>query len=222
VTRKWLAALSVTAVVLALGIVYLVHRSQQDAAFAVACKPTVAIQEAQARLNVVGVPQLVVIGDSYAAGVGPASVSQSWPRLLTGWKVFVLAHGAAGFTQPGCDGGQYGNEISSAISLKPTKVIIEGGLNDQAGLSSLQSDANAVLARFPRGEVTVVGPANPPSEPLATLKVIDGDLKSAAAAHGDTYVSLIGVLSPSEFTFLHPTAEGEVVIARLVQAALGR
>jgi hypothetical protein len=79
-----------------------------------------------------------------------------------------------------------------------------------------------VLSRFPRGAAVVVGPASPPSEPLATLKIIDRDLKSAAAAHGDTYVTLLGVLSPSEFNLLHPSAAGEVVIARLVQAALGR
>jgi hypothetical protein len=85
----------------------------------------------------------------------------------------------------------------------------------------LPSDADAVLGRFPRGEVVVVGPADPPSEPLATLETIDRDLKAAAAAHGDAYVSLIGALSPSEFTFLHPTAAGEAAIAQLVQAALG-
>ena len=216
--RKWVVALAAVAVIVVLGIVYLVHRSNQNAT----CRPILAVQAAQARLNTVGTPQLVVIGDSYAAGVGPASVSQSWPRLLTGWHVYVLAHGGAGFTKPGCGGGQFGNEVSPAIARKPTKVVIEGGLNDQAGLSSIKSDADAVLSRFPRGAAVVVGPASPPSEPLATLKRIDGDLKSAAAAHGDTYVTLLGVLSPSEFNFLHPSAAGEVVIARLVQAALGR
>jgi lysophospholipase L1-like esterase len=220
--RKWAVPLGVAAVVIVgLVVAYLVHRSQQEAATAADCKPIIAIQTAQARLNSVGTPQLVIIGDSYAAGVGPASVSQSWPRLLTGWHVFVLAHGGAGFTQPGCDGGQYGNEVSAAVARKPMKVVIEGGLNDQGGVSSLPSDANAVLARFRRGEVVVVGPADPPSEPLATLTTIDRDLKSAAAAHGDRYVSLIGTLSPSEFTFLHPTAGGEAVIAQLVQAAIG-
>jgi hypothetical protein len=101
------------------------------------------------------------------------------------------------------------------------KVVIEGGLNDQAGVSSLPASANAVLARFPRGEVVVVGPADPPSQPLAALKTIDRDLRASAAAHGDRYVSLIGALSPSEFTFLHPTAGGEAAIAQLVQAAIG-
>ena len=169
-----------------------------------------------------GTPQLVVIGDSYAAGVGPASVSQSWPRLITGWHVYVLAHGGAGFTKPGCGGGQFGNEVSSALARKPTKVVIEGGLNDQAAASSIKSDADAVLSRFARGAAVVVGPANPPSEPLATLRIIDGDLKSAAVAHGDTYVTLLGVGSPSEFKFRHPSAAGKVRYCPLVQAALGR
>ncbi len=215
--RKWMVALAAIAVFVVVGIVYLVHRSDEIAA----CRPVLAIQKAQARLNSVGKPQLVVIGDSYAAGVGPASVSQSWPRLLTGWHVYVIAHGGAGFTKPGCGGGQFGDEVSAAIMRKPTKVVIEGGLNDQAGLSSIKSDADAVLARFPRGAAVVVGPASPPSERLSTLMIIDGDLKSAAVTHGDAYVTLLGVLSPSDFNFLHPSAAGEIVIARSVQAALG-
>src|SRR5450432_2355157 len=106
--RKWAVPIGVAAVVvIGLLVAYFVHRSQQEAATAADCKPIIATQTAQAQLNNVGAPQLVIIGDSYAAGVGPASVSQSWPRLLTGWHVFVLAHGGAGFTQPGCDGGQY-------------------------------------------------------------------------------------------------------------------
>ena len=216
--RKWLMAVAAAAVVVVLGTVYLVHHSDETAT----CRTTLAVQTAQARLNSVGTPQLVIIGDSYAAGVGPPSVSQSWPRLLTGWHVYVLAHGGAGFTKPGCGGGQFSNEVSAAIARKPTKVVIEGGLNDQAGLSSIKDDADAVLSRFPPGAAVVVGPASPPLEHPATLRIIDGDLKSAAAAHGDTYVTLLGALSPSEFKFLHPTAVGEVVIARLVQAALGQ
>lgn len=214
---KWVLTLAAVAVVVALGIVYWVHRSDENAT----CRPILAVQAAQARLNSVGTPQLVVIGDSYAAGIGPASVSQSWPRLLTGWHVYVLAHGGAGFTKAGCGGGQFGNEVSSAIARKPKKVVIEGGLNDQAALSSIKSDADAVLSSFHTGAAVVVGPASPPSEHLATLKIIDEDLKSAAAARGDAYVTLLGVLTPSEFKFRHPTAAGEVVIALLVQVALG-
>lgn len=222
--RMWLVAVALEAVFVVLGvfvvvgIVSLGHRSDENAA----CRPVLAVQTAQGRLNSVGTPQLVVIGDSYAAGVGPASISQSWPRLLTGWHVYVLAHGGAGFTKPGCGGGQYANEVSPAIARKPAKVVIEGGLNDQAGISSIKSDADAVLSHFPRGAAVVVGPASPPSEPLATLRIIDRDLKSAAVTYGDPYVSLLGVLSRSEFAFLHPTAAGEEVIARSVQAVLGR
>ncbi len=216
--RKWATAFAAVAVLVVVGIVYLVHRSDENAA----CRPVLAVQTAQARLNSVGTPQLVVIGDSYAAGVGPASVSQSWPRLLTGWHVYVIAHGGAGFTKPGCAGGQFGNDVAPAIARKPEKVVIEGGLNDRAAPSSIKGDADAVLSRFPRGGAVVVGPASPPSLPLAPLTIIDRDLKSAAAAHGDTYVTLLGVLSPSDFKFLHPTAAGEIVIAQLVQAALGR
>lgn len=164
---------------------------------------------------------VLVVGDSWSAGLGLSSMRDSWPTRLPG-RVRVAAFSGSGFSREASECGDvsFASRAASALAPGIDLVVVEGGLNDHD-----RSDAE-IRAGFSRlvnvlGErqVVVVGPAAAPSRADAVRRV-DALLARLAASAGWEYVAAydweLGYLPDG----LHLTAEGHREFGDKVAAAL--
>ncbi|WP_168929663.1 GDSL-type esterase/lipase family protein [Nocardioides sp. GY 10127] len=142
---------------------------------------------------------VLVVGDSWSAGLGLADPATSWPSQLPG-RVHVAAFSGSGWSSGASACGprfSFPARLTDALlGVAPeAPVVVAGGLNDYD-----MSDA-AVAAGFARVVRTltatdhpfvVVGPAPAPSR-LAGAERVDALLARLAADAGVTYVSVIDV-----------------------------
>ncbi|WP_121253665.1 SGNH/GDSL hydrolase family protein [Nocardioides ferulae] len=165
---------------------------------------------------------VLVIGDSYSAGLGLVDASSSWPVELPG-RVHVAGFSGSGFSAraSGCGPVSFADRAPDALAGVPGSadlVVVEGGLNDYD-----QSDAE-IRAGFARlagalagRSVVVVGPVPAPARAAAVPRV-DALLAGLAARHRLAYVSAAGL----ELTYLddrlHLTPEGHRAFGAYVAA----
>jgi acyl-CoA thioesterase-1 len=134
--------------------------------------------------------RVVVIGDSWSAGLGLDQPALSWPSRLPG-RIHVAGFSGSGFSGHAstCRGVSFGDRADRALRDGADLVVVEGGLNDvdrsdaeiRAGFRQLMR----VLAPY---EVVVVGPATAPARAYGVLRV-DRLLASLSHRHGVPYVS---------------------------------
>lgn len=125
--------------------------------------------------------RVLVVGDSFALGVGASDQNKRWPNLLAkaeGWDVTVDAVGSTGFISGGGSMGTNHNDYASRLAslaraqaYQPDLVILEGGQNDVAASNEQLTRAVTITVRmvqavWPSAQVIVLGPS--PPEPLAT------------------------------------------------------
>lgn len=193
------------------------------------CRKAAADHAAGLRVPVsAGAPGLVVVlGDSYSQGAGlPHGPSDAFPALVareTGRTVHLDGFGSTGFTTRGFCAEQpvtYGDRLTAdhLLSLQPTTVIVQGGVNDArqgrpAAVRAAAADLLHRLARVP--QVVVVGPADVQADP-GRLTTVDEALAADAAAVGRPYVDLRRVRLPLQADHVHPTREGQAAIAALL------
>jgi len=163
----------------------------------------------------------VVIGDSYAAGLGLAHPTRNWVRRLPG-RVHVYSFSGSGFSRGAspCGAVAFDQRAARALELRPALVVIEGGLNDfDRSDAAIRAGFRTLLAQVGDRDVLVVGPAPAPLRADAVARV-DAVLRSESARTGTPYLSMLG----EHFSYLpdqlHLTAAGhrafgEVVADRL-------
>lgn len=132
-------------------------------------------------LHVPAGSSVLVIGDSYALGVGASGQDKRWASLLSEserWDTTVDAVGGTGFVWGGGPDGDARQDYASRIALlartqtlRPDLVILEGGqndikANDEQLTRAVTLTVRMVNAAWPAAEVVVLGPAAP--EPLAS------------------------------------------------------
>ena len=153
--------------------------------------------------------RVVVIGDSYAVGLGLTRAADSWPSRLPG-RVHVSGFSGSGFSDraSSCGRVSFADRATRAVRDGADLVVVEGGLNDHD-----RSDAE-IIAGFSRlvrelGDlpVLVVGPAAAPSRSAAAARV-DALLAGLAERHGASYLSVLGLDLPFLDDRLHLTPEG--------------
>lgn len=153
---------------------------------------------------------VLVIGDSWSAGLGLDKIAQSWPSRLPG-RVRVAGFSGSGFSEhaSGCGPVSYADRAPSALHQGAASlVVVEGGLNDFDQPSADIRAGFARLMRALRGErVVVVGPASAPSRAAAVPRV-DALLARLAAAYDVPYVRTSGLDLPYQPDRLHPTVAG--------------
>jgi acyl-CoA thioesterase-1 len=134
--------------------------------------------------------RVVVIGDSYSAGLGLADPAASWPARLPG-SVHVAAFSGSGFSEDAstCGAVSFADRAPAAVRDGADLVVVEGGLNDY------DQPAAAITAGFTRLmdaldglDVVVVGPVSAPSRAGAVPRV-DALLAALCAQHHVRYVS---------------------------------
>ncbi len=169
--------------------------------------------------------QVLVIGDSYAAGLLLEDPATAWPDRLEG-RVRVAGFSGSGFSREasGCGDVSFATRAAAALRAHPGAevVVVEGGLNDHdqgdveivAGFRRL---TEAVGAR----PLVVVGPPPAPTR-AEQAGLVDALLARLAARHGATYVSTAGLALPYLPDGLHLTPEGHTAFGEQVAAVLTR
>jgi acyl-CoA thioesterase I len=153
--------------------------------------------------------RVVVIGDSWSAGLGLDHAVDSWPSRLAG-SVHVAGFSGSGFSAHASDCGRvdFADRAAAAVRDGADLVVVEGGLNDY---DQPAADVRAGFARLMsvlQGErVVIVGPALAPSRAYAVPEV-DALLAGLAARYDVAYVRTSGLDLPYLDDRLHLTAEG--------------
>ncbi len=156
--------------------------------------------------------RVVVIGDSWSAGLGLDRPAASWPSRLPG-EVHVAGFSGSGFgahSSP-CSRVSFAARAPAALRGGADLVVVEGGLNDydqpdaeiRAGFSRLMR----ALGGAHRPPVVVVGPASAPSRADAVPHV-DALLASLAQRYDVTYVRTSGLSLDYLDDRLHLTPAG--------------
>ena len=167
---------------------------------------------------------VLVIGDSWTAGLGLEDLSRSWPSRLPG-RVHVAGFSGSGYAAGASACGpqvSFATRAGAALRTVPagTPVVVAGGLNDW------DSSGEAIRAGFERlvdalagHPVTVVGPADAPAR-SAYVPRVEGLLEALCAEHGIRYVSVSDLRLDylPDLLHLQPAAHaafGDEVAARL-------
>ncbi len=156
--------------------------------------------------------RVVVIGDSWSAGLGLAQPALSWPSRLDG-RVHVAGFSGSGFSALASPCGRTVSfaDRAAAVVDGADVVVVEGGLNDwdhsdseiRAGFGRLMRTLRA--AGVPR--VVVVGPASAPSR-AAKVPHVDALLADLSRQYAVGYVSTADLDLPYLGDRLHLTASG--------------
>lgn len=172
-----------------------------------------------------GETNVVVLGDSYAAGEKLQDRYASWAFDLAeqrDWTIHVDGIGKTGFASGGFCGRQsFATRTGPITRLQPDVLIIEGGLNDgDYSVDDVEDAANATLAAVEAiPSVIVIGPTQAPSR--SGMDAVDSALTKAAARHSRQYISALAWDLPFQSDGLHLTPAGHRQYAAHVGANLG-
>lgn len=153
--------------------------------------------------------RVIVIGDSWSAGLGLDRPVGSWPSRLDG-AVHVAGFSGSGFSAHAsdCQRVSFAERAADAVRGGADLVVVEGGLNDY---DQPDADIRAGFARLMRAldghRVVVVGPATAPSR-AAEVPRVDRLLADLSADSGVAYVPTSGLDLAYLDDGLHLTIEG--------------
>ena len=165
--------------------------------------------------------RVVVIGDSWSAGLGLDRPVESWPSRLPG-RVHVAGFSGSGFSAQASPCGRvaFSDRAPAALANGADLVVIEGGLNDfdrtdaeiEAGFARVVEQA----AAYP---TIVVGPASAPSR-AAKVPRVDRLLRRLSAEYDVPYVSTMDLDLPYLSDRLHLTEKGHRLFGDAVAARI--
>jgi len=143
--------------------------------------------------------RVVVIGDSWSAGLGLDDPVQSWPSRLPG-RVHVAGFSGSGFSAKAspCGPVSFAQRAPTALRNGADLVVIEGGLNDfDRSRAEIKAGFVRVLRAASSYDVVVVGPATAPAR-AAKVPRVDRLLRHLSERYGVPYVSTVDL----ELTYL--------------------
>lgn len=165
--------------------------------------------------------RVVVIGDSYAVGLGLRDPATSWPSRLPG-RVHVHGFSGSGFSAHAspCGPVSYADRAPRAVAAGADLVVVEGGLNDVDQPAGAIAAGFRTLVRELRGHrVLVVGPPPAPTRADGAARV-DALLREECGRAGVPYLSMIDARFGYLDDRLHLTAAGHRQFGARVAAAL--
>jgi lysophospholipase L1-like esterase len=186
----------------------------------------------------VATTSMLVIGDSYAAGLGADSPSTSfaWETgSLLGWTTTVDGVSGTGYVNPGASGQTYAERLAllSDEAVDVDVIVVEGGLNDRPyGAEEVTAAATSFLqtlrARAPEATIVVVGAPDPVPSLAAASVTVNAEIAAAAALTGVTFIDPVAEGWITEANAgryvsvdqLHPDQAGHDHIADLLAADL--
>jgi acyl-CoA thioesterase I len=167
--------------------------------------------------------RVVVVGDSWSAGLGLDDSVQSWPSRLPG-RIHVAGFSGTGFSEHAspCGRVSFADRAPAALKGGADLVIVEGGLND---FDRSRAEIKAGFARVMRAaapyRTVVVGPATAPAR-AGKVPRVDRLLAHLSQKYGVPYVSTVDLKLTYLDDRLHLTpaghrAFGDAVAARIAQ-----
>lgn len=165
--------------------------------------------------------RVVVLGDSYAAGLGLDPPAASWPSRLDG-AVHVHGFSGSGFAAgaSACGPVSFADRAGTAVRGGADLVVVQGGLNDHDQPSAeIRAGLRRLLRELDGHRVVVVGPVLAPARAGAVPRV-DALLASLAERHALTYVRTSGLRLPYRPDRLHLTPAGHRTLGDYVQSHL--
>jgi acyl-CoA thioesterase-1 len=153
--------------------------------------------------------RVVVIGDSWSAGLGLDRIASSWPSRLPG-SVHVAGFSGSGFSEEAgdCRDVSFADRALAALRGGADLVVVEGGLNDyDVPNADIRAGFDRLMGELKGDRVVVVGPASAPSRATEVPRV-DALLARLAASHGVGYVRTSGLTLPYLDDRLHLTPVG--------------
>ena len=175
-------------------------------------------------------PAVVAIGDSIMEGHG-LSANQAWVASVAkqdGWKLTNLASDGSGFLKVGTKGDTFADQARAAIALHPSVVVVSGSSNDlgesDADLSAATTATlKMIRLALPAARIVAVSAVWGATALPAQMIAINNQVKAAVAAVGGEYLNIGQPLSGHpelmQSDAVHPTAAGQLVLARAVAAA---
>ncbi|TNB70485.1 SGNH/GDSL hydrolase family protein [Arthrobacter sp. BB-1] len=181
-------------------------------------------------------PVLLILGDSYTAGVGADRPDQGWAYLVAkelGYAADVDGVGGTGFAWGGGAQDERGEEyevrlrrIAGNPALVPNVLVLQGGQNDSQSSDVKEVEAattqtiEAARRFWPGIQVVVLGPSAP--QPLAEeLRGVNSAVRAGAAAANAPFIDAVegnwftSANSPGfDADGAHPNTAGHAYLAR--------
>jgi acyl-CoA thioesterase-1 len=220
VRRRILVATG-TVIALLVGVITLLASAGATSASHDHCTRLSAQSQAREQLVTGHGPRVVVIGDSYAVGLGLRRPATSWPSRLPG-RVTVFGFSGSGFSvhSSPCAGASYAARAPQALRGGADLVVVEGGLNDyDQPTSAIRSGFRSLARELAGHRVLVVGPPPAPVRAAAALRV-DAVLRAESARAHLRYLPMITESLPYLGDRLHLTPAGHVDFGNVVRRAL--
>ena len=223
-----LAVVLVVICAVAVGLTAAVPALRAGAAGAGHCERWAAASAARAATVTGAGADVLVVGDSWSAGLLLRDPAGSWPSRLSG-RVHVAGFSGTGYSRTAlrCGDRSFGRRAPEAVRrVDPGLVVVAGGLNDVDQSDEAITEGFGRVVRAAEGRrLVVVGPALAPARARGVPRV-DALLARLAAQHGAAYVrtsDLDLAYLPDE---LHLTpaghrAFGDAVAARIAAATRG-
>jgi acyl-CoA thioesterase I len=165
--------------------------------------------------------RVVVIGDSYSAGLGLTDLAGSWPTRLPG-EVHVAGFSGSGFAAHAsrCGRVSFADRAPAALRRGADLVVVQGGLNDfDQPPAAIRAGFRRLMAELEGRPVVVVGPVAAPSRAGAVPRV-DRLLATLARRYDVAYVRTSQLDLPYLSDLLHVTPAGHAALGDFVAAAL--
>ena len=169
--------------------------------------------------------RVVVIGDSWSAGLGLEHPEQSWPSRLPG-RVHVAGFSGSGFSEhaSSCGRVSFADRAPAALKYGADLLVVEGGLNDfDRTRAEIRAGFARVMASAAAYRTVVVGPALAPARAGAVPRV-DRILSHLATKYDVPYLSMTDLRLPYLPDQLHLQPAGHRIFGDAVAdriAALG-
>ncbi len=167
--------------------------------------------------------RVVVIGDSWSAGLGLDRPVRSWPSRLPG-RVHVAGFSGSGFSAKASECGRvsFGDRAPAALRGGADLVVVEGGLNDyDRSRAEIKAGFARVMRTTASYRTVVVGPATAPARARKVPRV-DRLLARLAHRHGVAYISMVDLQLPYLDDRLHLTPAGHVTFGDTVAARIAQ
>jgi acyl-CoA thioesterase-1 len=165
--------------------------------------------------------RVVVVGDSWSAGLGLDRPAQSWPSRLPG-RIHVAGFSGTGFSEhaSSCGRVSFADRAPAALKGGADLVVVEGGLNDyDHSRAEIRAGFARVMSAAAPYRTVVVGPAAAPAR-AARVPRVDRLLARLSRAYGVPYVSTADLELPYLDDRLHLTPAGHRIFGDAVAARI--
>ena len=165
--------------------------------------------------------RVVVIGDSWSAGLGLDRSVQSWPSQLPG-QVHVAGFSGSGFSEgaSSCSEVSFADRAPAALRTGADLVVVEGGLNDaDQSDADIRSGFVRLMSELDGEQVVVIGPASAPSR-ASLVPRVDALLASLSARYDVPYVRTSDLQLPYLDDGLHLTPVGHEAFGDFVSGQI--